>query len=156
MCQENLLHYSTTTPTTLKLEIRAMLSSCYFLTLPSECHRRNGPGKLRPGNVFTIFHCPNLMRLCNFSFRFITDRSSTRCVICYCSPPASRCSAFRDALLHILVATTGYLSYHCFPISSNHSGYSPLTSTKCFHPENFHSLQSFPRPSSAKLRDFAP
>ncbi len=40
----------------------------------------------------------------------------------------SMCCAFRDGLLHILVVTSGYLSYCCLSIISNQSAHSPLTS----------------------------
>ena len=35
---------------------------------------------------------------------------------------------FRDALLHTTVATHGYLSYFCLPVSLNQSGHFPLIS----------------------------
>ena len=38
------------------------------------------------------------------------------------------CCAFRDGILHTLVVTSGYLSYCCLSIISNHSAHSPLTS----------------------------
>ncbi len=38
------------------------------------------------------------------------------------------CCAFRDCILHILVVTSGYLSYCCLSIISNQSAHSPLTS----------------------------
>ncbi len=38
------------------------------------------------------------------------------------------CFAFRDGILHTLFVTSGYLSYCCLSIISNHSVYSPLTS----------------------------
>ncbi len=38
------------------------------------------------------------------------------------------CCAFRDGILHTLVVTSGYLSYCCLYIISNHSAHSPLTS----------------------------
>ncbi len=40
----------------------------------------------------------------------------------------STCCAFRDGILHILVVTSGYLSYWCLSIISNQSANSPLTS----------------------------
>ncbi len=40
----------------------------------------------------------------------------------------SMCCAFRDDILHILVVTSGYLSYCCLSIISNQSAHSPLTS----------------------------
>ncbi len=52
----------------------------------------------------------------------------------------STCCAFRDGILHILVVTSGYLSYCCLFIISNQSAHSPLTSTRHFHPHNFRSL----------------
>ena len=38
------------------------------------------------------------------------------------------CCAFGDGILHSLVVTNAYLSYCCFPIISNQSADSPLTS----------------------------
>ncbi len=38
------------------------------------------------------------------------------------------CCAFRDGILHILVVTSGYLSYLSLSIISNQSVLSPLTS----------------------------
>ncbi len=40
----------------------------------------------------------------------------------------STCCVFRDGILHILVVTSGYLSYCCLSIISNQSAHSPLTS----------------------------
>ncbi len=40
----------------------------------------------------------------------------------------STCCVFRNAILHILVVTSGYLSYCCLSIISNQSVHSPLTS----------------------------
>ena len=36
--------------------------------------------------------------------------------------------AFRDGILYTLVVTSGYLSYCCLSIISNHSAHFPLTS----------------------------
>ncbi len=40
----------------------------------------------------------------------------------------STCCVFRDDILHILVVTSGYLSYCCLSIISNQSAHSPLNS----------------------------
>ncbi len=40
----------------------------------------------------------------------------------------STCCVFRDGILHILVVTSGYLSYCCLSIISNQSAHSSLTS----------------------------
>ncbi len=40
----------------------------------------------------------------------------------------STCCAFRDGILHILVVMSGYLSYCCLSVISNHSAHSSLTS----------------------------
>ncbi len=40
----------------------------------------------------------------------------------------SMCYVFRDCILHILVVSSGYLSYCCLSIISNQSVHSPLTS----------------------------
>ncbi len=40
----------------------------------------------------------------------------------------STCCAFRNGILHILVVTSGYLSYCCLSIISNQSVHSPLSS----------------------------
>ncbi len=40
----------------------------------------------------------------------------------------SMCCVFRDSILHILVVTSGYLSYCYLSIISNQSAHSPLTS----------------------------
>ncbi len=40
----------------------------------------------------------------------------------------STCCAFRNGILHILVVTSGYLSYCFLSIISNQSAHSPLTS----------------------------
>ncbi len=53
------------------------------------------------------------------------------------------CCAFRDGILHILVVTSGYLSYCCLSIISNQSAHSPLTSTRHFCPHNCCSLDYF-------------
>ncbi len=67
-----------------------------------------------PGNVFPIFYCPVLVSL----------------VFCCWSPSASGFNVLcvRDGILHILIVTSGYLSYCCLSIISNQSAHSPLTS----------------------------
>ncbi len=57
----------------------------------------------------------------------------------------STCCVFRDGILHILVVTSGYLSYCCLSIISNQSAILlwPLTSTRHFHPHNCRSLDIF-------------
>ncbi len=40
----------------------------------------------------------------------------------------STCCAFRDGILHTLVATSGYLSYCCLSFISNQSAHSHMTS----------------------------
>ncbi len=58
----------------------------------------------------------------------------------------STCFVFRDGILHILVVTSGYLSYSCLSIISNQSANSPLTSDinkLFFRPHNCRSLDIF-------------
>ncbi len=55
---------------------------------------------------------------------------------------ASTCCAFRDGILHILVVTSGYLSYCCLSIISNQSAHSPLTSRSHFRRVNVFAYQS--------------
>src|SRR4029434_274172 len=65
----------------------------------------------------------------------------------------SMCCAFRDALLHTLVVTSGYLSYCCLSIILNQSGYSPLTSgiNKAFSPREVPLTGYFLGPFSVTL-----
>ncbi len=67
---------------------------------------------------------------CILDFLFLADRSGTGVVFCCCSHllQGSTCCAFRDGILHILVVTSGYLSFFCLSIISNQSVHSPLTS----------------------------
>ncbi len=55
----------------------------------------------------------------------------------------SMCCVFRDGILHILVVTSGYLSYCYLSIISNQSAHSSLTSTRHFRPQNCLSLDIF-------------
>lgn len=55
------------------------------------------------------------------AFKFIFPLKKISCEKCICL-------LFRDAILHILVVTSGYTSYRCLPISSKQSGNSPQIS----------------------------
>ncbi len=68
---------------------------------------------------------------CILRVLFLSDRSGTRCGLLLLEPicfEGSMCCVFRDGILHILVVTSGYLSYCCLSIISNQSAHSPLTS----------------------------
>ncbi len=88
---------------------------------------------IRPGNVFPIVYCPILESLCELYPPFPVLSWQERHPVWSSAAEAhllqgSTCCAFRDVIRHILVVTSGYLSYCCLSIISNQSAHSPLTS----------------------------
>ncbi len=86
-----------------------------------------------PDHFFPIFHCPILVILCELYPPCPVLSSQERHPVWSSAAVAhllqgSTCCAFRDGILHILVVTSGYLSYCCLSIISNQSAHSPLTS----------------------------
>lgn len=85
------------------IQAESMLSCCLhlILTLPYECHSRNGDQAM----VFVILCC-----LCgNFSlsFPFLANGNVTQCNL-HSGMHPSFSSAFRDAFLHTLVIRNGF------------------------------------------------
>ncbi len=81
----------------------------------------------------TIFYCPILVILCELyppcAALIWQERHPVWCSAAVAHLlQGSTCCAFRDGFLHILVVTSGYLSYCCLSIISNQSAHSPLTS----------------------------
>ncbi len=88
---------------------------------------------IRPGSVFPIFYGLILVSLCELYPPFPVLRWQERHPVWSSAAVAhllqgSTCCVFRDAILHTLVITSGYLSYCCLSIISNQSVHSPLTS----------------------------
>ncbi len=88
---------------------------------------------IRPGNVFPIFYWPILVSLCELYPPCPVLIWQERHPVWSSAAVAhllqgSTCCVFRDGILHILVVTSGYLSYCCLSIISNQSAHSPLTS----------------------------
>ncbi len=88
---------------------------------------------IRPSNVFTIFYCPILVSLCGLQPPFPVLSWQERHPVWSSAAgvhllQGSTCCAFRDGILHILVVTSGYLSYCWLFIISNQSAHYPLTS----------------------------
>ncbi len=99
---------------------------------------------------FTIFYCAVLVSLCKLyppcPVLIWQERHpvwSSAAVVHLLQ--GSTCCVFRDGILHILVVTSGYLSYCCLSIISNSLSILlwPLTSTRHNHPQNCRSLDIF-------------
>ncbi len=88
---------------------------------------------IRTGKNFPIFYCPILVILSELYPPFPVLSRQERNPVWSSAAVAhlfqgSTCCAFRDGILHMLVVTSGYLSYCCLSIISNQSAHSPLTS----------------------------
>lgn len=84
------------------------------------------------GNIFPVLYFPILVSLHQLSPHFPVrgwlewlqwTSAAEACLL-----QGWTCRAFRDAVQHSLVATSGCLSFCCLSIISNQSAYSPLTS----------------------------
>lgn len=78
--------------------------------------------KTKPGNIFLVFNCLNLVSPCKLSSQFpVLSWQEWH-------PPAVvlllQMCAFRDALVHTSLITHGYLSYCCLSINFHHYSYS--------------------------------
>lgn len=79
---------------------------------------------VRPGTVFTIFLCPPEPHFPVISWQEGPVWSSAAAARFL---PHSTCCMFRDAILHYLVVTSGYLSDCFLPVTWNQFAHSALT-----------------------------
>lgn len=103
----------------------AFMYFCQILTLTCECCSNNHYSSDQTAFLQSVVQFRWASMNCSFSFLFLADR---RCALLFLRPVCFRfliCCAFRDARLHDLVETSGYLSYCSLPFSLKHS---PLTS----------------------------
>lgn len=98
-------------------------------------------------NIFPVFYC-SLLNFCELQLPVFSWQKQQP-VWFFAAVSGSTFYAFKDALL---LKLRDYLSYYCFP-SFKQSGYSPLASTRHFHPQDCRSLYifSFLGPLSGKL-----
>ncbi len=166
MCQENIPHTITPPPPAWTIETRqdgSMLSCSLhqILTLSSECWSRN-----RDSSDQATFFQSSIVQfwwfLCELYPPCAALSWQERYPVWSSAAVArllqgSTCCAFRDGILHILVVTSGYLSYCCLlsSLTSLPILLWPLTSTRHFHPHNCRSLDifSFSDHSLYTLRD---
>lgn len=94
------------------------------------------------GDVFIIFVCPILVSPCKLEPQFLVLSWEKWHPVCSSAVNQllqnSTCCGFRDALLHILDATSGYLSCCWLPISCSEAQFElpwvALTTSTCLNP----------------------
>jgi len=147
--QENIPHTITPPPPACTVVTRhdgSMFSFCLrqVLTPPSECQQKSR----QHFSSLQLSNFGELLQIVASFFLFVVEMSGTRWGHLLFSSQGCACCGFTNALLHILVVTSGNFSQSCSFISLNQSAHSDLTSSinKAFSPTGLPHTEFFVNP----------